>query len=92
MTGWLAPAGIAAAYAIGLFLVSLTSAGEFLPALFQGAWVTIQITVAAALLALAMGFLAGLGKLSRSRPRWTDAYVEVFRGTLALEQLFLGCL
>lgn len=90
MIGWLAPAGIAAAYAIGLFLVSLTSAGEFLPALFQGAWVTLQITVAAALLALAMGFLAGLGKLSRiAAVRWTAiAYVEVFRGTSALVQLF----
>ncbi|VFR24390.1 amino acid ABC transporter, permease protein [plant metagenome] len=61
-----------------------------LPPLLQGLWVTVQITVGAALLAIPLAILSGLGRLSNQRfLRWpASVYVEVFRGTSALVQLF----
>lgn len=61
-----------------------------LPPLLQGLWVTVQITVGAALLAIPLAILSGLGRLSSQRfLRWpASVYVEVFRGTSALVQLF----
>jgi polar amino acid transport system permease protein len=63
---------------------------DLLPDLLGGLVVTLQVTAGAAVLALVMSFLGGLGRLSRARPvRWVAAaYVEVFRGTSALVQLF----
>lgn len=62
----------------------------FLPQLLEGAVVTIEVTACASVLAIIMGFAAGLARLSR----WwivravTVVYVEVFRGSSALVQLF----
>jgi polar amino acid transport system permease protein len=63
---------------------------RFLPTLLGGAWITIQITVLAILLALVMGFLSGLMRLSgvRAVRAAASVYIEVFRGTSALVQLF----
>jgi polar amino acid transport system permease protein len=63
---------------------------ELLPLLLDGTVVTIQITVLAALLATALAFLAALAKLSPSRTlRWlANLYIEIFRGTSLLVQLF----
>jgi polar amino acid transport system permease protein len=62
----------------------------FLPGLLQGAWLTIQITVLGSILAVVMGVLAALARLYGSAPlRWlATIYVEIFRGTSALVQLF----
>ncbi len=62
----------------------------FLPGLLQGAWLTIQITILGALLAVVMGVLAALARLYGPAPlRWLAiVYVEIFRGTSALVQLF----
>jgi polar amino acid transport system permease protein len=62
----------------------------FLPGLLQGAWLTIQITILGALLAVVMGVLAALARLYGPAPlRWlATVYVEIFRGTSALVQLF----
>ena len=51
---------------------------------------TVQITVLAALVALAAAFVSGLARLSHWRVVRATAtvYVEVFRGTSALVQLF----
>ncbi|MYZ41817.1 ectoine/hydroxyectoine ABC transporter permease subunit EhuC [Schauerella aestuarii] len=59
-------------------------------ALSTGLWVTVKITLGAAALAIPLALLAGLGRLSTLRTvRWTAmTYVEVFRGTSALVQLF----
>ncbi|WP_217475666.1 ectoine/hydroxyectoine ABC transporter permease subunit EhuC [Stutzerimonas stutzeri] len=64
--------------------------GELLPLMFQGAWVTLQITFWASLLAIVCAVLGALGRLSPFAPlRWfTTAYIEVFRGTSLLVQLF----
>ncbi|CAM5216176.1 Polar amino acid transport system permease protein OS=Castellaniella defragrans OX=75697 GN=HNR28_000822 PE=3 SV=1 [Castellaniella defragrans] len=51
---------------------------------------TVQIAVGAALVALILAFVAGLGRLSSWRPLRAIAsvYIEFFRGTSALSQLF----
>ena len=56
----------------------------------EGAKNTLIILVASAFLSTAIAFAAGLGRLSPILPvRWLAiAYVEVFRGTSALVQLF----
>ncbi|MBO6884875.1 MAG: ectoine/hydroxyectoine ABC transporter permease subunit EhuC [Marivita sp.] len=56
----------------------------------DGALVTLQILGVSAVLTLVIAFAAGLGRLSPWWPiRWLcTAYVEVFRGTSALVQLF----
>ena len=58
--------------------------------LFDGAVSTLSIAAVAGLLAVAVGALAGLARMSRVRIiRWlAGLYVEVFRGTSALVQLF----
>lgn len=63
---------------------------EYAPLLLRGLALTVAITVAAALLAIAIAFPAGL---ARRAPWWpvralATCYVEVFRGTSALVQLF----
>lgn len=58
--------------------------------LLRGLAVTLEITAAAGALAVVIALAAGLARASRSRwLRWPAAvYVEVFRGTSALVQLF----
>lgn len=77
-------------FAAGLYVASFAGFREFLPGLLAGAWVTLQITVAGGVLAVVMGLIAGLCKLYGVRPlRWLAVtYIEVFRGTSALVQLF----
>lgn len=63
---------------------------QLLPLLLEGTVVTIKITILAALLATALAFFAALAKLSSWRPlRWlANIYIEIFRGTSLLVQLF----
>lgn len=63
---------------------------DLLPSLLTGLVVTLQITAGAAVVALFASFLAGLGRLSgRKAVRGISRlYVDVFRGTSALVQLF----
>jgi len=63
---------------------------EWLPMLLKGVWITLEITVLASLLAVLMAFVAALAKLSHWRGlRWlANIYIEVFRGTSLLVQLF----
>jgi len=63
---------------------------ELLPLLLRGLVVTVELTVAAAGLAVVIALAAGLARLSRHRLiAWSAAvYIEVFRGTSALVQLF----
>ncbi len=62
----------------------------YLSMIFDGAWVTVQLTVLGTALALVAAFAAGLGRLSR----WfllravATAYIEFFRGTSIFVQLF----
>ena len=62
----------------------------FLPGLLAGAWLTVQITAVGCVLALVLAIVAALGRLYGPKPvRWLSVvYVEFFRGTSALVQLF----
>lgn len=63
---------------------------DLLPALLQGLWITLLITVGGAMVAAVAAFTAGLARLSRHR--WVSlpalVYIDLFRGTSALVQLF----
>lgn len=63
---------------------------ELAPPLLQGLAVTLEIMAGSVVLAVPLALAAGIGRLSSLRPmRWIAAvYVEVFRGTSALVQLF----
>ncbi|MNX90064.1 Inner membrane amino-acid ABC transporter permease protein YecS [compost metagenome] len=60
------------------------------PPLLEGLGVTLQIMAGAVVLAVPLALASGIGRLSPLRPvRWlSSVYVEVFRGTSALVQLF----
>ncbi|PZE19638.1 ectoine/hydroxyectoine ABC transporter permease subunit EhuC [Paenibacillus xerothermodurans] len=63
---------------------------DFLPALLEGVEITLQVAVFSSVLALAIAVVVGLLKLSK---KWwvralTGVYVEIFRGTSLLVQLF----
>lgn len=77
-------------FALGVIVASYAGFREFLPGLLAGAWVTIQITVLASIVAVALAVIAALAKLYGPLPiRWLAvAYIEIFRGTSALVQLF----
>ncbi len=63
---------------------------DLLPPLLRGLWLTALITLGGCLLALLCSFLAGLGRRSRDIivRGFASAYIEVFRGTSALVQLY----
>lgn len=63
---------------------------DYLPPLLEGAWVTVQLTAYSMILGALLSFAAGIGKLS---PNWaikglSVVYIEIFRGTSLLVQLF----
>ena len=62
-----------------------------IPLLARGTVVTLQISLAAGVLACAIGFALGLASLSNMRAlRWViAAYVDFVRGTPLLIQVFL---
>lgn len=63
---------------------------SYIPPLLDGAWVTVQLTVYSTILGAILSFAFGIGKLSDSRAiRWVSVgFIEVFRGTSLLVQLF----
>lgn len=64
---------------------------DLFPQLLKGARVTLLITLAAAALAFVLSFAVAFARMSKFRlVRWViGAYVEVFRGTSAIVQLFV---
>lgn len=64
----------------------------YLGLIFQGAGVTVKLTVYGSAFALLVAFVAGLGRLSRFAPvRWLAVlYIELFRGTSIFVQLFFA--
>jgi polar amino acid transport system permease protein len=87
---WQLPVIFAAVAGGGLAIADLTDSQLFLPSLLAGAWITIEITVMAAVLAAVCSVTAAIAKLYGILPvRWLAvAYIETFRGTSALVQLF----
>ena len=78
------------AFGAGLAVASFAGFREYLPELLRGMTVTVQIALGGAVLALVAAFVAALCKLYAPPPlRWlASAYIELFRGTSALVQLF----
>ena len=78
------------AFLLGITFATFSELRVFLPALLKGAVVTIQVFVLAAILFYISSFLAGIGKIAPFRSvRWiASIYVEIFRGTSLLVQLF----
>ena len=76
--------------AAGLWIAGFSSLRDFLPELLRGVIVTLQVTAGGALVAVLAALGAALTRLYGPRPlRWfATTYVEVFRGTSALVQLF----
>lgn len=58
--------------------------------LSQGAWTTISIFLAATFFSFVMAFIAGLSRLAKNPliRGFTAVYVEIFRGTSLIVQLF----
>ncbi|PZO18688.1 MAG: nickel transporter [Leptolyngbya foveolarum] len=70
---------------------SLSAMFDALPALLAGALITIQLTAAAVAFGSVGGIFLGVARLSKIAPiRWlAKAYIEFFRGTPLLVQLFI---
>lgn len=84
---------LAAMLIAAVIAVAVLGGGEnaiFMPGLLEGLWLTLRITVAGAVVAVVMAVIAALAKLYGPKPvRWLAvAYIEFFRGTSALVQLF----
>ena len=73
-----------------LFTVNPTYNEHFGLLLLKGAWLTIKISLLSAGIALCLGVIFGLGRLTDFKPmRWlSTGYVEFFRNTPLLVQLF----
>jgi polar amino acid transport system permease protein len=71
-------------------MFSLKEMISFLPSLLAGAWVTITVSLVAYALALIVGLVFGIGRMSRFWPIKAVAtvYVQFIRGTPLLLQLF----
>jgi polar amino acid transport system permease protein len=71
-------------------VICLVSIYDLIPPLLRGAGVTVQITLMSAILAFVLSFLFGFGRLSKYFVvrLISVVYVEVFRGTSLLVQLF----
>ena len=78
------------AFTAGLAVASFAGFKEFIPGLLEGAVITIQIAVGGSVLAVVVGLVAALAKMYAPWPlRWLSiVYIETFRGTSALVQLF----
>src|SRR5699024_11673758 len=63
---------------------------EIVPVLAQGMKLTVLILLASAIFGYLMAFIAGFGKLSRFFiiRKISSLYVEIFRGTSLIVQLF----
>lgn len=63
---------------------------DVLRALWRGTQITLALTALASVFGLLLGFVAALGRLSRLWPlrMLAGSYIEVFRGTPLLVQLF----
>lgn len=63
---------------------------EYFNPLLQGAWVTVQLTFYSTILGAMLAFAAGIGKTSKNIifVSISVAYIEIFRGTSLLVQLF----
>jgi polar amino acid transport system permease protein len=85
---------LAAILALTIALIALLGSrpqwAVFMPGLLEGTRITVLVALAGSALAVVAGLAAGIARLYGPAPiRWlASTYVEVFRGTSALVQLF----
>lgn len=81
---------VGASIMAGLVIVLFSGIREFLPELLRGALVTLQVTGCGALVAVGAALTAAVSKMyGPFFMRWLAiAYIEIFRGTSSLVQLF----
>jgi len=87
------PSLVAMLIAAVVAVVALAASDQnavFIPGLLEGLWLTLRITAVGCIVAVVMATLAALGTLYGPKPvRWLAVvYIEFFRGTSALVQLF----
>ena len=77
-------------FAAGLVVATFTDLRDLLPELLRGAVITLKVTAGGMVVAVVAALVAGLARLYAAAPwRWlATVYVELFRGTSALVQLF----
>ena len=75
----------------GFLVVYAENWPDWGPQIYEAIWVTIQLTIASFSLAVILGLLLALGKLSHVRilRGFCTAYIEIARGIPALAILFL---
>lgn len=73
------------------YIFHFSEIGPYLPLLFRGLLISIMITVVAALIGTGLGLFSALARLSSVKlvRRMADLYVEVFRNTPLLVQMYL---
>ena len=81
---------IIVSFIAGLSVASFAGFREFLPELLRGALITVQVTLGGAVVAVIAALIAAISKMYGPGPvRWLAiTYIETFRGTSALVQLF----
>ena len=90
MSNRVAAIAVLVAFLAGTVFATFSELRVFLPALLRGAVVTIEVAALSFFLMTAAAFVAGTARLSPWTPvRWVaTTYVEFFRGTSLLVQLF----
>lgn len=78
------------AFLAGLLVATFSESRIFLPSILRGGIVTLQVSILSFLLMIACALASGMAKLSPvAAIRWPAIiYIEVFRGTSLLVQLF----
>ncbi|WP_421953177.1 ectoine/hydroxyectoine ABC transporter permease subunit EhuC [Pelagibacterium sp.] len=63
---------------------------QYLNPMMQGAWVTVELTIYSTIFGAILAFAAGIGKLAHNPliKAISIGYIEIFRGTSLLVQLF----
>ena len=71
-------------------MIAISSIVEIFPVLFEGLKITVLVLILSAIFAYLFAFIAGLSRLSSNIfiRKFTGFYVEVFRGTSLIVQLF----
>lgn len=71
-------------------MITISDIIEIFPVLFQGLKITVLVLILSAIFAYLFAFIAGLCRLSKNRfiRKFTTFYVEIFRGTSLIVQLF----
>ncbi len=90
MPGRIAAIAALLAFLAGMSFATFSELRVFLPALLRGAVVTVEVSLLSVVVFYISALAAGLGSKSPLAPlRWLSVtYIEVFRGTSLLVQLF----